>query len=469
MRSDWTTIKKLIWLKQALGGGSASSWATYEGLLPFSVTAKSSSISQLVRYGASEQSGTPTPSAPVDIVCNNGVLRMVDDELPRSYKRITGIKFDGDFWYDTGEVMDGGDAVTMTLANTATTGQNVFGSYNGTSSGTKNFSLYIYGGGSNSSSYYRYGEQLLRPKFGGNERTITISGNGTDGFATDVTATPDTFTTEASAYIGMLPNSSSAAYTGSIMGSIDVVNSGQLRLRWIPCERQSDGAIGYYELYSGTFLEQVGTGTPIKGGYDTSHMTSFIIDGTPEVLTVSRTGLTQTASVQDLLAVGDYKDAQDITNGMVTRKVTFYFFDGTEEWERPSGADYFMLDWMFYDAIPYSDDNPAIVCSHFVGKPSITSASGMSDGDIKLGDTSSYNIMYLKYAAMADADALKAWFADQYAQGTPVIVLYPIAEEASEITPKQALSTADGANTFSTTAVTASNTALVQYLTEPTS
>ena len=185
---------------------------------------------------------------------------MVDNELPIGYKRITGIKFDGDFWYETGEALTGDDDVTMTLANTATAGQNVFGSYNGTSGGTKNFSLYIYGGGSANNSYLRYGEQLLRPRFGSNGRTITFGKSGSDGFATDVSApTPDAFTTPANTYIGMLPNSSSPAYTGSIIGNILVGT----RLKWIPCKRESDGVVGYYEAVEGTFLEPTGTGTPV--------------------------------------------------------------------------------------------------------------------------------------------------------------------------------------------------------------
>jgi hypothetical protein len=39
---------------------------------------------------------------------------------------------------------------------------------------------------------------------------------------------------------------------------------------------------------------------------------------------------------------------------------------------------------MFTDTIPYSADNPAIVCTHFVGRKPKTSAGNMNDGDIKL-------------------------------------------------------------------------------------
>lgn len=184
-------------------------------------------------------------------------------ELPAGYKRLTGIRFDGDTWYETGEALTGADDVTMTLDNTSTQGQNVFGSYNGTAGGAKNFSLYIYGDGSSSYSYFRYGEQLLRPRFGTGERTITFGKSGTDGFMSDASATPDTFTTHAKAYIGMLPNSTSPAYTGDIKGNILVGT----RLKWVPSERASDGVIGYYEAVKGNFIEPSGTGTPTSLGY----------------------------------------------------------------------------------------------------------------------------------------------------------------------------------------------------------
>lgn len=284
-------------------------------------------ITQLVQYGKVAQASTPSLADPVDIYCNNGKLVAVDDELPSGYKRIESIEFDGDFYYETGEAMTGDDDVTLTLDGTKTTGQNIFGSYNGTTSGTKNFSLFIYGNGSSTSSYFRYGEQLLRPKFGSGERTIIFGKSGTSGFATDASATPETFTTPANAYIGMLPNSTSPAFSGTIVGNILIGN----RLKYIPCERQSDGAIGYYELVKGTFLAAVGTGTPVKGAYDHSHDTIIVVEGTPEVISVTATGAaTQTATAADLFAVGDVKDTQNIISGAITRACGVCVYDGTQ-------------------------------------------------------------------------------------------------------------------------------------------
>lgn len=303
----------LVW------AGINGSIKTITGTPPLSLAnAINGNINSLIQYGKCTTSGG-------DTYCNNGKLVAVDDELPIGYRRIVSIKFDGDFWYELGEALTGEDDVTMTLDNTVSTGQNVFGSYNGTASGRKNFSLFIYGSNSTSGSYLRYGEQLVRPKLGSGERTITFGKSGTSGFQTDVTVTSEEFTTPANAYIGMLPNSSSPAYTGSIIGNVLVGT----RLKYIPCERVSDSEIGYYEAVSGEFIEKTGTGVPTKGAYDTSHLNVLVVDGTPEELTVSAVGqTTQTASVANLFATGSVADEQDIISGVIVRNTEVVVSNG---------------------------------------------------------------------------------------------------------------------------------------------
>ena len=64
----------------------------------------------------------------------------------------------------------------------------------------------------------------------------------------------------------MLPNSSSPAFTETIVGEISVGT----RLKWIPVERESDNVIGYYEIINGVFIGPNGTGTPTTSGYASS-------------------------------------------------------------------------------------------------------------------------------------------------------------------------------------------------------
>ena len=279
-------------------------WVKVSGTSPLSLpNAIANSIKSLIQFGK-------CATVDGDIYCNNGKLTAVDDELPAGYKRLLGITFDGNFRYETGEHLTGADDVTMTLDNLSSNGKNVFGSYNGASD--KNFSLYIYG--STNGSYFRFGDQLKRPKYGSTgRRTITFGASGTSGFAENFTVDPDTFTTPDNVYIGMLPNSSSPGYTGDIIGNILVGT----RLKWIPVERESDSAIGYYELINGNFIAPTGSGTPVSLGYDTSHLNVLSVVGTPEVLTIG----SQTASVENLFEVNGVADEQDIISGVITRKV----------------------------------------------------------------------------------------------------------------------------------------------------
>lgn len=311
------------WLWQWANAGPGGLVETVTGTLPLTLAnALSHAIVSLTRYGLCTQADTPTPSAPVDIKCNNGVLTMVDDELPAGYKRLLGITFDGNFRYETGEALTGADDVTLTIDNVASSGKNLFGSYNG--SNDKNFSLYIYGNAS-TGSYFRYGDQLKRPKYGTGRRTITFGASGTSGFAEDSTVTPDEFTTPANTYIGMLPNSSSPAFSGDIIGSILVGT----RLEWIPCENPN-GVIGYYEKYKGAFLAPVGEGTPVSLGYDYTQAHLAVV-GTPEVLTVSASGAAdQTATVESLLSVGTVADEQNIISGEVIRRCAVCCYNGTQ-------------------------------------------------------------------------------------------------------------------------------------------
>ena len=191
-------------------------------------------------------------------------LAVQDGLLPAGYRELLGIKFDGNFHYETGEKLLGSDVITLTLSQTVTTGQNVFGCYSGTASGRKNLSLYIYGNGSTSNSYLRMDETLYRPRFGTGERTLAFGNlTSTEGFLNDVATNPSTYETDSEAFIGWLPNSSSPHYTGAINVRIYVSN----RLLWIPAERQDDGEIGYFELYKEKFIEKTGTGTPVSLGY----------------------------------------------------------------------------------------------------------------------------------------------------------------------------------------------------------
>lgn len=439
--------KALLYNGQFLSVGNDYAYLT--GNAPLSFQASAGPFGYLKQIGKCEQASSPTPSSPVDIYCNNGALKMVDDELPAGYKRIKSITFDGNVWYNTGEKLRGEDIITITLQPSVTTGQNIFGCYAGTSSGTENYSLYGYGSTS-SSWYFRFGSTLYRPKTDSAKRTITVGPGTTTGFSTNVTVAPDTFETTSVAWIGGLPNSSSPKFKGDLFDSLTV----GARLKWIPAERQSDGEIGYYEKFSGVFLENQGNGTPVKGDYDYSHLVVKAV-GTPEVLTIGQ----QTASAQDLFAVGDYQDEQDIISGNVTRKIGIEVFDGTESY---SSMSYGYATEYLNDFI---NENFAPLCTHFMGK---TSASAATD-TIRLYRTSgsvprTYFFVDKTVDDFSTVDKFKAWLAAQYEAGTPVIVIYPLATETTESVAGQSLNTVNGSNVISVTAEVSEVPLDIEYL-----
>lgn len=403
-------------------------------LLPDAIA---NSLQYVKAFGGTEQDGTPTPTSPVNIVCNNGILKVKDSELPVGYKRLTGITYDSNTYYETNEKLYGSDTLTIRLSNTKTAGQNVIGAYSGTGDGVFNFSLYIYGNGSTSNSYLRHGTKLGRPRYGTGTRTLVMGPSGTDGFLTDVTYDAEDFETTDTFRIGALPNSSSPRYDGNIIGNITVSN----RLKYIPCERVSDGEIGYYETFTGTFLEPQGSGTPVSMGYDTSYMTEIYVDGTVETI---KDSLNNTATAEMLLKIGDYADVQEILSGAVTRNVGVKILDGTENWRKTSASSLYCSltktdTTGFPNAITTASD---VICTHAVG----------TDYDIQGHCSFGYGNFNFNYQnSTTDLSAFKQFLADQLAAGTPVIVVYPLATPTTESVTGQTLQVQAGDNTLEIT------------------
>ena len=510
------------------------------------------SLKYVKAYGGIEQNGTPTPDAPVDIVCNNGVLKLKDSELPVGYKRLTGISYDTNTYYETNEKLYGSDTLTITLSNTSSSGRNVIGAYSGTGDDARNFSLFVYGADSTSNSYLRHGTKLSRPRYGDGTRTLVMGPSGTDGFLNNTTYAEEDFETTDTFWIGALPNSSSTKFDGNIVGNITVSN----RLKYIPCERVSDGKIGYYETFTGTFLESQGTGTPVSMGYDTSYMTEIYADGTVETINANRDFLSRdgetvgqiinsdgtvssnsnyaitapcqlpagdytctwntgggsrpfgvfecdtdgniiptesggqifydsvaesgintgaftistpklvrvsfrrtatdlsvrlslgTATAEMLLKVGDYADVQEILSGNITRNVGVKVFDGTEDWTTTgtNGSN----NYRFSLSIDSNDNAGSSLCTH-IDRIVRSSSTVQSDRPCIRFTTSGLTLGWYDTDNTTTLAQFKQFLADQYAAGTPVILVYPLAEPTTEVVAGQSLQVQEGDNTLEIT------------------
>ncbi len=371
---------------------------------------------ELKAYGGCQQASTPTPTTPVDIVCNNGALKIKDKELPVWYVRVESISFDGEMHYNTNEKLYGSDTISMKLDQSWSGWRNIFGAYIWTSAWNINYSFYWYNTASGQ-AYLRYWDTLYRPTIWTGIRTLTYWPWTTTGFATNVTITEDDFETNSIAYIGALPNSSSPKYEWEFVWNIEVSNSNWIRLKWIPCKRKSDGVIWYYEVMNWNFLEPVWS-TPTAWAEDYSNIEVYV-EWTKEKVWYSGWA---TATCEDLLWVWDYKDEQEILSGDVIRNIGVKVLDGTENWgQATTSLGVYRYRFEPTDAPKIDGGRGHCISTHF------SDIGGLTTQDV--GGAFASNT-YLYFIPNQDVDTLAKWttfLADQYNAWTPVIVVYPLA------------------------------------------
>lgn len=438
----WSTLKRLIWLRRTTGGGGTPSVdETITGISPLVLAlAMRGHLSELTQYGKTAQATTPTPSDPVDIYCNNGSLRMVDDELPTGYKRVLGFSCNNNAMWEVPDFhLRGSDTVRISFSISAAC--NVFGCYQGTDA-NDNYDLYA--SVTSGSKYFRYANGTYLSYWSSsnlNKRfDVVYTPSGSSGMPEDSTWSPKTFEAANNMLIGSTTlTGSSAKMKGSFFGNIEVDG----RLKLIPCERLSDNVLGYYDTYSETFIEPYsGYDGAVSLGYDGSHYVLQTI-GTPEVITLGQ----QTATAADLLSVGDYADEQNIVSGDITRKCGIVVLDGTESgWAlSDSGTTHRFRGTKPTGCITPSNRGP-IVTTHF----SYASA-GQTLGGAFIG-ASSYWYFIPTDQTIDTADKWRDFLKAQYAAGTPVIVIYPLAESTTEHVSAQPLETTKGENIITVTA-----------------
>ena len=134
------------------------------------------------------------------------------------------------------------------------------------------------------------------------------------------------------------------------------------------------------------------------------------------------------------MAVGTYKDIQEVLTGNVTRNVGIKVLDGTEDWQA-SGTN----AYQFLSNNMLSGNFNSGLCTHFDIISNVTSYG------IRLGAINSriYAYVVSQYETLTD---WINWLKSQYANGTPVIVVYPLATAITESVTPQTLTTRAGTN-----------------------
>lgn len=429
-------------------------------------------------FGGTGQNGTPTPDAPVDIVSNNGALKVgytsrnlnvgtLDNQgYTSTGGTSTSTTFCGTLWkikvnpgekytVSFGNFPDGVSGVFINTWKTDGTWNlrqaiSISGAYTYTipeDIGWVNFTLYKTGGitiGSNSWMQVEKGEtatDYVPAGYGlyvdGTTETINVHGKNlfdidsciANTYINSEGATNASASWKCSGFIPVSPN------TGYVF-TVDTT-SGASAKHCFYAQAQTESFISYIDSGSQTFT------TPPNARYMRISVRKESAQAQLELGTTATTYAPYynggTATAEMLLKVGDYQDEQEILSGAVTRNVGVMMLDGTEN----VGTSNATFTVAISDRVT---SKTPLVCSHF----EYSTKTSSQVENLKVISFSSTNIGF-RYDACADTTAFKTWLADQYAAGTPVIVVYQLATETTESVAGQTLQVTDGDNTLEIT------------------
>ncbi|MBQ5864173.1 MAG: hypothetical protein IIW66_02115 [Bacteroidales bacterium] len=149
-----------------------------------------------------------------------------------------------------------------------------------------------------------------------------------------------------------------------------------------------------------------------------------------------------------LLSIGNYVDTQDVISGVITRNVGVKVLNGTEDkWYKGSNLDA-AGNSAFYLAVDdraNMDTSLKLLSSHYAFKGTV-SYSTLKTGEMSITQTTK-NI-YFDGGGMTTVDEWKNYLTEQYASGTPIIVIYPLDTSTTENVSPQAIKNSAGDVTF---------------------
>lgn len=456
----------------------------------------SGSLQAVKAFGGTEQNGTPTPDAPVDIVSNNGVLKFgvlstnlldlanctdgycytpAGEYTATPNARLSNyIPVKAGVTYTVGLTGEEGHSnVRINLFDTAKNwlSQTVFISYAGekctqsitpTQDGFLAFSAnYL------SSSRVDWNTaQVVQ----GSYTTETMpeyepyrTGIYTDGTVETIVANSKNYLTRDGETTGQIINadgtvSNNSSYNISAPFTLPAgdytctwtINAGNRPFSVFKCDANGNiilTADGGEVFYQGSSVSGVNTG-------------NFTLDSTTLVRSSYRNNMTDlaifstsgTATAEMLLKVGDYQDEQEILSGSITRNIRVLVLDGTEDWTQTTTS------WGVYryrfepTGVPKKDGARGhCVSTHFFD------IGGVTTQDIGGVFASTRFLYFIPDLTIDTVTKWTTYLADQYAAGTPVIVLYPLEEPTTESVAGQTLQVQDGDNTLEITQASLDN------------
>lgn len=176
---------------------------------------------------------------------------------------------------------------------------------------------------------------------------------------------------------------------------------------------------------------------------------SIYTDGTVE--TIEDT-IGNTATTEMLLKVGDYQDVQSIIDGVVTRKVGVKVFDGTEVWSATGTLGTASYRFTGGGVASVTSGAAVSLCTHInrIIQSGDTAQSAANRPCIRFSVTGGVP-QYYATSVNTTLEEWKQFLADQYAAGTPFILVYPLVTATTESVAGQTLQVQDGDNTLEIT------------------
>lgn len=165
-------------------------------------------------------------------------------------------------------------------------------------------------------------------------------------------------------------------------------------------------------------------------------------DGTTETITDS---LSNSATAEMLLAIDNFKDIQSVLDGTITRNIGIKVLDGSEDWKtvEQTGGRY------RYKTRISNVTTGLNVSNYFEGDKPITEVN--SDTTITEACVLFQKYLYIYTKTFATVTDFTSWLSNQYSNGTPFILVYPLETATTETVTAQTLSTESGTNTITAT------------------
>ena len=409
-------------------------------------------------FGGTEQNGTPTPTVPVDIISNNGALKATRPSgLPVGYTALEYIESNGTQYIDLGAKGNGTTKVEIkfkyhTATSTSGSGR-VFGSRNaaavdafaiGSASGTAS---------TNSTIAFFFGNQsyLVTDKSLVLDEWLDVvfdktthSINGTD-YGTPYN--DETFETPQNLKLFGFDNNNTMGYGYVDIAYCKLWNNGVLVRDLVPA-KNSSGVLGLYDRANNQFYDNDGTGDFVAGPNAVDPITLTTVGTTETIATKANGQIISSATAEMLLKVNGYQDEQEILSGAVTRNIGVLVLDGTESWQLATATDLVQF---------YTQSTQGVITNNVSLTSTIApygcTVATRTQYDFGCYSDGSGNLCF-QMKGSATLTTVSAWtqyLADQYAAGTPVIVLYPLPTPTTETVTGQTLQVQDGDNTLEIT------------------